>query len=261
VSGTLSSILLYPIKALDGIAVSSATISPGGTLTYDRAFAILDERGTLLRGKNTRAIHLLRTSYNLEAGTVTFTRQGEEESFLFHLHHERQKIASWLSEYFGFRVYLIQNFHAGYPDDRRAWGPTLVSSASLEAVASWFPDLSAAALLRRFRPNLVIDGVPAFWEDRLFGEPGTATPFQIGSVAMEGINPCARCVVPTRDPDTGVEYGHFQKTFAERRRNTLPPWSSPSRFDHFYRFCVNTRIHPSEAGKVLRVGDAVAPES
>lgn len=209
----------------------------------------------MIRGKNTRKIHLLRTNYNLDAQTVTFARQGGEESFLFHLQHERREIESWLSDFFGFRVYLIQNIHTGYPDDRNAWGPTIVSEASLEMVATWFPELPPADVKRRFRPNLVITGVPAFWEDRLFGEPKTFIPFQVGKVALEGINPCSRCVVPTRNPETAEELTRFQKTFAERRKESLPPWSSASRFDHFYRFCVNTRIDPTEAGKTLQVGE------
>jgi uncharacterized protein YcbX len=253
----LSQIILYPIKSLDGIAVSEATVSPGGALEYDRSYAILDERGKQVRGKSNNMVHLLRTVYDLNAQTVTLSKHGESEPFPFHLQTERRKIESWLSDYFGFRVYLVHNAHLGYPDDRKAWGPTVVSEASLEMVASWFPELRSSDLKRRFRPNLVITGVPAFWEDRLFGEPGTYVPFRIGSVALEGVNPCSRCVVPTRNPETAEEFARFQKTFAERRREFLPPWSSPSRFDHFYRFCVNTRIHPSEAGKWLREGDTV----
>lgn len=254
----LSQLILYPIKSLDGIAVSEATISSGGTLEHDRSYAILDGRGKQVRGKSNKKVHLLRTSYDLNAQIVRLSVHGSPNSSLFSLHTERQKIEAWLSEYFGFRVYLVHNSHAGYPDDRKAWGPTVVSEASLEAVASWFPELQPSDLKRRFRPNLIIAGVPAFWEDRLFGEPGTYVSFRIGRVVLEGVNPCARCVVPTRNPDTAEEFTRFQKTFAERRRESLPPWSSSSRFDHFYRFCVNTRIHPSEAGKSLRQGDAVA---
>lgn len=254
----LSRIILYPIKSLDGIAVSEATVSSGGTLQHDRSYAIFDERGKQIRGKSNKKVHLLRASYDLNAQTVRLSVQGNHDSSLFSLHTERQKIEAWLSEFFGFRAYLVHNSHAGYPDDRTAWGPTVVSESSLETVAMWFPGLQLSDVKRRFRPNLVITGVPAFWEDRLFGEAGTYVPFQIGNVAFEGVNPCSRCVVPTRHPDTAEEFTRFQKTFAERRRESLPPWSSSSRFDHFYRFCVNTRIHPSERGKQLRVGDAVA---
>jgi hypothetical protein len=45
--------------------------------------------------------------------------------------------------------------------------------------------------------------------------------------------------------------------FAEKRREALPAWAEPGRFDHYYRLAVNTRIPESEAGKVLKIGDSV----
>ncbi len=253
----LSGITLYPIKALDGIAVSSAAVMKSGTLEHDREFAILNETGKFVRGKSSKRVHLLRSQFNFEAETVTLAIQGEQESSTFHLHHDRRKLESWLSNFFGFRVYLIHNSTSGYPDDKKTWGPTIVSEASLEKVASWFLGLTAQDVWQRFRPNVVLSGVEAFGEDRLFGEPGSFVEFHIGSVKLEGSNPCARCVVPTRNPETSKEHDRFQKTFAELRKKTLPSWATTSRFDHFYRFCVNTRIHPNEAGKMLQVGDEV----
>lgn len=241
----LQSITLYPIKALDGIAVSSATVTAGGTLEHDRAYAILDERGKQVRGKSNKRVHLLRARYDLDAQTATLTIRGTQEPFTFHLYSEQKKLERWLCDFFGMRVYLVHHAASGYPDDRKAWGPTIVSEASLALAAAWFPGMTAAEMQRRFRPNFVFTGVPAFWEDRLFGEPGTYVEFQVGSVNIEGVNPCARCVVPTRNPESAEEYSRFQKTFAERRKESLPPWSHPSRFNHFYRFCVNTRIHPT----------------
>jgi len=37
----------------------------------------------------------------------------------------------------------------------------------------------------------------------------------------------------------------------------LPPWADRSRFNHFYRLVMNTRISSAQAGKLLRVGDEV----
>jgi len=38
------------------------------------------------------------------------------------------------------------------------------------------------------------------------------------------------------------------------RKTTLPAWSNLSQFDHYYRFCVNTKIPVTEVGKFLSVG-------
>jgi len=108
----------------------------------------------------------------------------------------------------------------------------------------------------RFRTTLEIDGVPPFWEDQLFGpDKNILVPFRIGEVQFQGSNPCARCPVPPRNPHTGAEFTGFQKRFTEQRRATLSSWSPLERFDHYYRMSTNTRVAPSEAGKLLRVAD------
>jgi len=118
--------------------------------------------------------------------------------------------------------------------------------------------LTAGDVRLRFRTTLEIDDVPAFWEDQLFGEEErSAVRFRIGEVNFEGSNPCARCAVPPRNPHTGGDITGFQKRFSELRRANLPPWSPKGRFDHFYRLATNTRVAPSESGKILRVGDPV----
>ncbi|MBI2951504.1 MOSC N-terminal beta barrel domain-containing protein [bacterium] len=249
----LDRIAIYPIKSLDGVAFSEAKVSSGGGLAHDREFAVVDGRGNFVNGKRNARVHLLRASYDLEVREVTLQAEGRQA--LFRLDDDCREMEAWLSDFFGFSVQVLRNSVNGFPDDTEAWGPTVLGAGTLEEVGSWFDGLSAEEARVRFRPNLVIGGAPAFWEDRLYGGPGVG--FEVGEVRFEGVNPCQRCVVPTRDPSTGKVYAKFQKRFMERRRETLPPWAAASRFDHFYRLSVNTRIPPSEAGKVLRVGDEV----
>jgi uncharacterized protein len=82
-------------------------------------------------------------------------------------------------------------------------------------------------------------------------------PFRIGEVNFEGSNPCARCPVPARDPQSAADLVGFQKRFTDLRRETLPPWAPATRFDHFYCLAVNTRVAPTETGKPLRLGDSL----
>ncbi|MCU0547170.1 MAG: MOSC domain-containing protein [Oscillatoriaceae cyanobacterium Prado104] len=109
-------------------------------------------------------------------------------------------------------------------------GPTIISTSTLEAIASWYPGLDLEEIRLRFRSNIEISGVPAFWEDRLFAAAQEIVNFQIGNVQFMGINPCQRCVVITRDSQTGEAYPNFQKTFVAQRRTTLPAWVDRSRF-------------------------------
>jgi uncharacterized protein YcbX len=253
----LARILIYPIKSLDGIAVNQATILKSGALQYDREFAILDEQGRFVNGKRNSQVHLLRTSYNLEAQTVSIQIQGTEQTHVFHLIQEKTELETWLSNFFGKTVQLQQNLLQGFPDDTNALGPTIISTATIETVANWFSEISTAQMRVRLRTNLEIAEVPSFWEDQLFTEADKIVQFQIGSVQFQGINPCQRCVVPTRDSITGKTYPNFQKIFTTKRQETLPSWVSKSRFNHFYRLSVNTRIPESEAGKILKIGDEV----
>jgi len=139
---------------------------------------------------------------------------------------------------------------AVFPDDTIANGPTIVSTASLQAVCEWFPSLTLDEVRLRFRTALEIDGVPAFWEDQLFGEDEPASSASKSAKSIfEAANPCARCPVPPRDPFTGISLDGFQKRFTQQRESTLPSWSPRARFDHFYRFAPTPAFPSSESTK------------
>lgn len=254
----LGRIVVYPIKSLDGVSVEEARITRGGILENDRVYAIVDAQGKYVNGKRDARVHRLRCRFDAGFREVSLSVCDAAPGGQFVL-SETGPLDRWLSEYFGFAVTLSRESEKGFPDDRDAFGPTVVSLSSLRAVAGWYPGLSLESVRLRFRSNLELDGaaVPAFWEDRLFGQPGELTPFQIGAVQLLGHNPCQRCAVPTRDPETGEPIAGFQKAFMEQRGKALPPWANAARFNHFYRFAVNTSIRPSESGKTLRTGDLI----
>lgn len=253
----IASISIYPIKSLDGVAVNQAKVLASGALCQDREFAMLDAQGRFVNGKRNAKVHLLRSTWNVAKQTVCLQIQGTLEKQEFAIEGDRSKLESWLSNYFGFTVTLARNSTIGFPDDNIASGPTIISTATLETIASWFPEISVTEIRQRFRSNLEIDGVHPFWEDRLFSNEGEVVKFQIGEVIFEGINPCQRCIVPTRNSLTGESYANFQKLFIEKRRETLPTWVNASRFNHFYRLSINTKIPASEAGKFLEVADEI----
>ena len=232
----------------------------GGALEHDRRYALYDRDGAV-NGKRTAAVHRLRTSVDLAAGTLALTVGGAAEAArVFRLTGDRAPLTAALREYFELddNVRLSENVSGGFPDDPDAPGPTIVSTATLACVAGWFGGLTVDEVRRRFRPNLEIGGVEAFWEDRLFAEAHQVVRFRIGEAVLEGVNPCQRCVVPTRDSFTGQAADHFAKQFAARREASLPPWAARARFDHFYRLAVNTRAPQGAAGCRIRVGSPLA---
>jgi uncharacterized protein len=269
----LTSIRLHPIKSLDPVSVAEARIGPGGGLEHDRAWALFSVDGRWVRGKRTAAIHLIRAMYAPDLNSVTLAVPGDRRNIparTFPFPDGGEDAAEWFSVYFEQQI-LVRHAPEGFPDDTIANGPTIISTASLQTVAGWFPGLTLDSARQRFRTTLEIGGaeapasaastnghLPAFWEDQLYGEDErSVVRFRIGEVNFEGSNPCARCPVPTRDPQTAAEITGFQKDFSELRRETLPPWAPSARFDHFYRLAVNTRVAPTEIGKLLRLGDSL----
>ena len=263
----LVNIRLHPIKSLDPVSVPEARISPSGGLALDRAWALYSVDGKWVNGKRTPAIHLIRAAYSPNLREVTLSVPGDRREIptrIFAFPSAYEDAAEWFSVFFEQQI-LVRYSENGFPDDTVASGPTIVSTASLESVSEWFgptlqgfPGVSVDEARQRFRATLEINGVPAFWEDQLFGEDErSVVRFKIGEINFEGSNPCARCPVPPRNPQTGEILEGFQKRFTQLRESTLPPWSPRPRFDHFYRMATNTRVPSTEQGKLLRVGDAL----
>ncbi len=252
----LSRIIIYPVKSLEPVALRQARVLASGALEGDRAFALFDAADKFVNGKNNSRVHQLRSSFDPMTRTLQIGAAGSEMKS-FHVDDDRENLQTWLTEYFGKPIFFRENTRVGFPDDLDCPGPTLISKATLAEVASWFPPLDEHQLRVRIRANLELAGVPPFWEDRLYTTKGSLVRFRIGDLAIDGNNPCQRCVVPPRDPATGEAYPAFGKIFSERRQQTLPDWAEKSRFNHFYRLAVNTIVPATEAGKILRVGDEV----
>lgn len=267
----LSHIAVHPVKALDPVAVERVAVTDIGGLDNDRAYAIVTKDGEYLNGKQTDEVHRIRSAVDLEQRRVTLGVDSNEhpatddtadtERREFHLDEDREAIEAWLSAYFGRPVTLAVGQGGSLTDgvvygDEDRTGPTLVSAATLQEVASWYDGIDAREMRLRLRPNLVVEGVPPFWEDRLVASGGRR--FRIGAVTLEGTHPVPRCVVPTRDPHTGEADENFRETFVEQREATLPEWVDRTAFDgNLYSVTVGTRVPESERGRELRVGEDV----
>ncbi|MEO1341122.1 MAG: MOSC domain-containing protein, partial [Cyanobacteria bacterium J06635_13] len=214
-------------------------------------------KGKFVNGKRNAKVHNLRSQFDLASQTFSLQIQGTETKAKFNLVEQQAQLADWLTGYFGLTVEIKQDLQMGFPDDTVSSGATIVSTATLEAIASWYPELETEDIRRRFRANIELGGIPAFWEDRLFTTAEDTVKFTIGGVEFMGVNPCQRCIVVTRDPQTGQPYPQFQKIFITQRKNTLPETVERSRFNHYFRLAVNTQLKPTEAGKTIKLGDQV----
>ena len=251
-SSVVGSICVFPIKSLDPAVVPAARVLASGALEHDREFALFDEHGNVINGKRESTLHRIRAQFDLNTFVVTLNEENT-----FHLVQNHEAIERWFTRFLGRPVSMRRNTATGFPDDLDSPGPTIVGSATMHEVGNWFGISNPDETRRRFRANIELATSQPFWEDRLFGEAESLVQFQIGDVTVFGVNPCQRCAVPSRNPWTGTVTADFQRTFADKRAAMLPPWAAASRFNHYYRLAVNTRIPPSEAGKPLRTNDPV----
>src|SRR5260370_40240989 len=214
----IANIRLHPIKSLDPVHVKEARIGPSGGLEQDRAWALYSVDGQWVNGKRTAAVHSLRAAYAQDVSSVTLSVPGDRRkipTITVAFPSDTAAASEWFSSFFEQPI-TVRYSPEGFPDDSIASGPTIVSTATLQVICALFPGVMIDEARQRFRTTLEIDGVPAFWEDQLFGaEERTAVRFRIGEVNFEGSNPCARCPVPPRNPRTGEMIPGFQKIFSD----------------------------------------------
>jgi len=301
---TLDRITIYPVKSLDGLDLVECGVLNSGALENDRRWRLVDMDGRVLNAKRSPLFSAIRAEYDLDERLVTLwvdpaaiaaaalpaadldrlrglagNPGGPLVRDSFHLLPGQGGPCEWLSEAFGIGVLLQERADGGFPDDRDAAGPTLVSTATLAEVARWFGfDLEESR--RRFRANLEIGGCDAFWEDTLaspvrqglqssvpdlpsdlLADPYADLPppepraFSIGEVCFSATNVCRRCVVPTRDSRTGAVTEHFREAFEARRSHGMRVDVDAAAWGTLYRLGVNTA--PREAGECLNVGDRI----
>jgi uncharacterized protein YcbX len=239
---------------MDGLSVAQAAITKGGSLAWDRQFAFFNAEGRTVNAKKYPAIQRIRVDYNLNYRLATFSI--EDKSKTFDLFYDQEAIARWIGDFLGTPITMRQNNLTGFPDDDKRTGPTIISTATLQTVADWF-SISLEETRRRFRANIEIGGCSAFWEDGLIGEVDSVVHFQLGDVTIQGLKACARCPVPSRNPNTGVADRQFQSVFEQQRRKQLPPFAPKSQFPHYYHLSINTNIAENQADRIIKIGDEV----
>lgn len=243
------------MKSLPGCSVRTAAVLPNGALAFDRRWAFVDAQQRFWNAKRSAAVHRIQCKFDPSSRELCISHP-DFGSVAWQPGLDAAEIEELVSTVVGERAFLVENADGGFPDDTDSPGPTFLSTATLETIAAWFPGLTADSVRKRLRANIELGDVEPFWEDRLFASAGAVRPFRVGSLLFGGVNPCQRCVVPSRDPKTGDVWTGFSKVFATQREAELPGWADRSHFNHFYRASVNTRLLQSTGG-VVHVGDRV----
>lgn len=162
--------------------------------------------------------------------------------------------ANWFADVLGSRCRLVR-FDPSHRrvSDRHWTGPdealnrfsdgfpiVIASTSSLE-------DLNARLVvpisMNRFRPNIVIDGLPAYDEDHL-------ETVQAGSIVLRIVKPCTRCEITTTDQSTGER--------GLEPLQTLSTYRSSARMNGGITFGQNA-IVTAGAGEHLATGMMIEP--
>lgn len=207
---TVSDLAIAPVKGLRLARVDRLEIGSSGPVG-DRAFVVVDEGGRLLRTTATPKLLQVEQSWDPASGVLTlrFPGGGEVASFpesaersSTALYNQRRvegrlvagPLAEALSGHLGrpVRLLALDEGQTGADD----FPVTLMSAATLASLGQALEDGEPDP--RRFRMTVTVEG-PAAWEEHDWG--GRAV--RAGEVTLCVAEPVPRCVVTTRDPDSG----------------------------------------------------------
>ena len=218
---SISSLHLYPVKSCRGIAVAEAVVTAAG-LEHDREWMVVTPQGRFLTQREEPRLALVATALGPEGLTLANDRAGciavpldqRGEARDVTVWRDRcvgldqgDEAARWLTDLLGRAARLVR-FAAGQrrPSDP-AWTGDVdaqnrfsdgfaILALSLASLADLNSRLARPLPVDRFRPNLVLDGLPPYGEDAL-GD------LVAGALRLRRVKPCTRCSITTTDQQTG----------------------------------------------------------
>jgi MOSC domain-containing protein len=270
----ITALNIYPIKGCRGIAVESARVAATG-FEHDREWLITRPDGRFMTQREEPRLALIETALidrqlpgdetlrlRVPGGAALEVLPGppgrEVEVTIWKdrcaAFDAGDEPAQFLTEFLGAPVRLVRFDARRKRPSNPDWTPgiealnqfsdgfpwLLASEASLEDLNS---RLQRQLPMNRFRPNIVVSGLPAWDEDRL-------RDLTAGPVRLRRAKPCTRCIVTTTDQATGKRDG-------TEPLQTLRQF----RFDRELKGVVfgQNMILIDGAGAQLRVGQELTP--
>lgn len=210
---TIVALYRYPVKGFSPEPLERADIPAGGTLPFDRAFAVengasgFDSRAPsylpkarfLMLMKNERMAEF-QTRFDERSGTFRIGRNGalEIEASL-HSEEGRAAIEAWLARNFSSELRGRPRILSAPGHSFSDMAKKVVHLVNLASVRALEARLGRAVDPLRFRPNIVIDGAPAWSE--LAWESGT---LRLPAIVLTGVSRTGRCAATNVDPKSGA---------------------------------------------------------
>lgn len=264
----ISALYTYPIKSCGQLSHDTLTITKTGP-AYDRHWMVTDADGYFLTQRDYPKMALIQprltddalivTAPNMDALHIPLTPNREQKQASVVVWNdtvlgadEGDTVAAWFSDYLGItaRLYAMPDStirktstkhtpQAGQVGFADGYPILMISQASLGDLNQRLEERGKHPVtMQHFRPNIVVTSEQPYIED-------TLSKFMINHIPFEAVKPCARCVITTIDPKTGVAFDKKEPlaTLATYRQN-----------ERGVLFGQNV-IHRGEG--VLRVGDIV----
>jgi len=265
---TLTSLHRYPVKSCRGESVPDLLVEPWG-LAGDRRWMLVDEAGSVITAREVNRLVLIDpviTPYGLvvnapDLPALTVPTPDPEAQTPVNLWKSHLTAASagaeadaWFSKAMGRTARLVHlddptrrptSPDFSEPDDRVSFAdgyPMLLATeeslaALNDVVLERSPHPREPLPMTRFRPNFVVAGAEAWAEDDW-------RRVRIGDATFRAVKGCARCVLTTIDPETGL-----------REKEPIASLARIRRWDGATWFGVN--LVPDTPGVTIRVGDEV----
>lgn len=262
---TVTKLITYPLKSAQGISLPSTGFDAGG-MRNDRRLMAIDEKGIFITSRHNPQLLNISVQMNADHWMLSHPEQasdciipfantaGTNTSLAGQVWRDKinaidagEQAAEWISSILGktsrIALWTPKSRHSGKYDLETSFAdaaPLLIASeASMKQGCDWGGVPYDA---RRFRPNIIVDGIEAFAEDNW-------THFQIGNVSFEMLDTCVRCILTTRDPDSGIAHPDKQpmKALMEKHHNEA---GQPL-------MGINVRLTSEAVGSMISVGDEV----
>jgi uncharacterized protein YcbX len=286
---------IYPVKSCAGVAVQRWKLGKRG-LIDDRHWMVVDSAGRFVSQREQPRLALVQPAYSDDFQTlilsspacatplridrkapasgakVTVTLWDDELS----VREESAACHAWFAEAIGVpgvRLVRIAPEHRRTLDARHAVAPTadgaiafpdsapflVISRQSLAELERQLPEnRKRCADLRRFRPNIVVDGAHGPHEEDNWSKIAIGANAD-APVVLHAAKQCTRCRLTTCDPDAGTMGGDGEEPLSTLRRYRAPVTEDGARslvpvfglhFLHDWQ---------KDVGKTIGIGDVVVP--
>ena len=261
----VTELVVYPIKSLRGINVDRWPMENRG-LKHDRRWMVVDENGIFITARKLPRMAMIQTSFTASGMRISLAGK-DPIDVPFEPHGEActaevwgtpcdavrvdKDVDRWLSDALGqpcSLAYMPEASRRQLQAEGAQEGELLAFSDSnpvLVASQASIDDLNSRLAkpipMRRFRPNIVVEGCGPYEEDNW---PG----IRIGDTAMRFSKKAGRCIFTTIDVETGETSDEPLRTLNTYRREGNHVW-----FGSFY---VPTQMGEIAVGDELVVASA-----